>query len=155
MCAKAKSCIKKGNLISGYFPSNIDVRQGDNLSQLLLALLINEFKPYIGNTYLGLKIEVDFCYPSLNENSIHLIKLFALLYADYTIVFSENFKLRWTLYTVNINKSNIIVFSRGKVRRFPMFKYGDNTYEVVPEYIYLGENIMYSNKYAKAMKKTD
>ena len=44
MYAKAKSCIKKDNLISGYFPSNIGVRQGDNLSPLLFALFINDFK---------------------------------------------------------------------------------------------------------------
>ena len=41
---KAKSCIKKDNLIYGYFPFNIGVRQGANLSPLLFALFINDFK---------------------------------------------------------------------------------------------------------------
>ena len=36
-----------------------------------------------------------------------------------------------------------------------MFKYGSSIIEVVSEYVYLGVTIMYSNKYAKAMKKTD
>ena len=72
MYAKAKSCIKKDNLISSYFPSNIEVRQGDNLSPLLFALFINDFKQNIANTYHGLNI-ADSCYPTLNYNSILLI----------------------------------------------------------------------------------
>ena len=46
----------------------------------------------------------------------------------------------------------MVVFSRGKVRNFPMFKHGSCTIEVVSEYVYLGVTMMYSNKYAKAMK---
>ena len=34
-----------------------------------------------------------------------------------------------------------------------MFKYGSSTIEVVSEYVYLGVTMLYSNKYAKAMKK--
>ena len=45
------------------------------------------------------------------------------------------------------------MFSRGKVRNFPMFTYGSSTIEVVSEYVYLGVTMMYSNKYAKAMEK--
>ena len=89
MYAKARSCIKKDTLISGYFPSNIGVRQGVNPSPLLFALFINDFKYSIANTYHGLKI-TDSCYPTLNDNSILLIKLFVLLYADDTIVLAEN-----------------------------------------------------------------
>ena len=75
MHAKATSCIKKDNLISGYFPSNIVVRQGDNLSPLLFALFINDFKQNVANTYHELNIS-DSCYPALNNNSILLIKMF-------------------------------------------------------------------------------
>ena len=37
MYDKAKSCVKIDNLYSDYFPCNIGVRQGDNLSPLLFA----------------------------------------------------------------------------------------------------------------------
>ena len=146
MYAKAKSCIKKDNLISGYFPSNMGVRQGDNLSPLLFALFINEFKQNIANTYHGLNI-ADSCYPTLNDNSIILIKMFVLLYADDTIVLAENeHQLQTALDTVhqyctrynlsvNINKTKIVVFSRGKVRNFPMFKYGSST--IMLHYVYI------------------
>ena len=72
-----------------------------------------------------------------------ILKLFVLLYGDDTIILSENerdlqtdldsvqeyctkFKL-----IVNINKTKIIIFSRGKVRRFTTFKYGCDIIEVV------------------------
>ena len=83
MYAKTKSCIKKDNLISGYFPSNIGVRQGDNISPLLSALFINDFKHNIASTYHQFNI-ADSCYPTLNDNGILLIKMFVLLYADNT-----------------------------------------------------------------------
>ena len=51
MYAKAKSFIKKDHLISGYFPSNIGVRQGDNLSSLLFALFIN----YLNKIYISIQ----------------------------------------------------------------------------------------------------
>ena len=166
MYAKAKSCIKKDNLISGYFPSNIGARQGDNLSLLLFALFINDFKHSIDNIYPGLNI-ADSCYPTLNDNSIIWIKMFVLLYADDMIVLAEyEHQLQTALDTVhqyctrynvsvNINKTQIVVFSRGKVRNFPMFKYGSITIEVVSEYVYISVTMMYSKKYAKDMKKTD
>ena len=41
----AKSCIKVGNNLSEVFHCNIGVlRQGENLSPVLFAMLINEFK---------------------------------------------------------------------------------------------------------------
>ena len=40
---KAKFCVKIDNLYSDYFPCNMGVRQGDNLSPLLFALFINDF----------------------------------------------------------------------------------------------------------------
>ena len=93
--------------------------------------------------------------------------MFVLLYADDTIVLAENeHQLQTALDTVhtsilhkvnlsvNINKTKIVVLSRGKVRNCPMFKYGSSAIEVVSEYVYLGVTMMYSNKYAMAMKKT-
>ena len=39
----AKSCVKNGNVTSSFkFPCNIGVRQGENLSPLLLAIYLND-----------------------------------------------------------------------------------------------------------------
>ena len=96
-----------------------------------------------------------------------MLNMFVLLYADDTIVLAENaYELQKALdavhecrvmykLTVNIKKTKIIVFSRGKVKRFPTFKYGNNTIEVVSDYIYLGITMNFNNKFTKAMKKLD
>ena len=54
--SKAKSCIRKDNMISDYFMCNVGVRQGDNLSQVLFSLFINEFTEYVSTAYGGLNI---------------------------------------------------------------------------------------------------
>ena len=76
-------------MISDYFSCNIGVRQGDNLSPLIFAIYLNDFKTPISNTYQGLNL-ADTCYPSLNDEDIALLKLFVLLYADDTIILAEN-----------------------------------------------------------------
>ena len=90
--------------------------------------------------------------------------MFVLLYADVTIVLAENVcELEKDLdavhdycgmykLTVNTKKTKIIVFSRGNVKRFPAFKYGDNTIEVVSDYIYLGITMNFNKKINKAIK---
>ena len=45
--SKAKSCIRKDNMISDYFMCNIGVRQGDNLSPVLFTEFINDFTEYV------------------------------------------------------------------------------------------------------------
>ena len=54
---------------------------------------------------------------------------------------------------VNTNKTKIIIFSRGKVRRFTTSKYGCDIIEVVSHYIYLGIKMNFKHTFAKSMKK--
>ena len=61
--SKAKSCIRKDNMMSDYFMCNIGVRQGDNLSPVLFALCINDFTEYVSTAYGGLNIAQSY-YPS-------------------------------------------------------------------------------------------
>ena len=91
--------------------------------------------------------------------------MFVLLYADDTVILAENdHDLQMALdsvheyctkyeLTVNISKTKIMIFSRGKVIRLPTFKYGHHIIEVVSDYIYLGVKINYDNHFAKAMKQ--
>ena len=145
-----------------FFLCNIGVRQGENLSPLLFALFIKDFYNCIEGKYRGLS--VNNCYPTLLDNDIVMLTRFVLLYADDTIVLAENAcELQNALdavhdycdmykLTVNIKKTKIIVFSRGKVKRFPTFKYGDNTIEVASDYIYFGITMNFNTKFNKAIK---
>ena len=130
---------------------------------LLFALFINDVSKYIEGKYTGLSI--NNCYPTLLDDDIAMLNMLVLLYADDTIVLAENAcELQKALdavhdycvmykLTVNIKKTKIIVFSREKVKRFPKFKYGKNTIEVVSDYIYLGITMNFNNKFNKAIKK--
>ena len=41
-----------------------------------------------------------------------------------------------------------MVFSRGKVKRYPIFSYGDDIIEVVSDYVYLGVTMNFNNEFA-------
>ena len=62
--SNAKSCVRKDKLMSEYFPCNIGVRQGDNLSPLLFSLFVNDFSQHMSTSYKGINI-ANSCYPSL------------------------------------------------------------------------------------------
>ena len=76
--SKAKSCIRKDNMISDYFMCNIEVRQVDNLSPVRFALFINDFTEYDSTAYGGLNIAQP-CYPSHSEDIVsaawYMVKL--------------------------------------------------------------------------------
>ena len=118
---KAKSCIKVGNNLSEVFYRNIGVRQGENLSPVLFAMLINEFKNNLSTQYSGVHIN------QLYNTDIDLqLKLFTLVYADGTIVLAETEReLQIALdvvheycnnmhLTVNTQKTKVMIFSREK-----------------------------------------
>ena len=91
----------------------------------------------------------DTCYPLLADEHIVLLKVFALLYADDTVVLLENEKEiqlaldsvheYCTLFNLTVNTSKT--------------KYGDDIIEVVRDYAYLGVTMYYINEFVKAMRK--
>ena len=123
--------------MSEEFHCNIRVKQGDNLSPILLAMLINEFKNNLSTHYNG--VHLNQLYNTVIDVQL---KLFTLLFADDTIVLAETEReLQSALdavheycnnmhLTVNTQKTKVMVFSRGKVRKYQNFMFGGSILDV-------------------------
>ena len=161
MYKNAKSQVSFKNNLSNAFPCQVGVRQGENLSPLLFAIYLNDFNEFLSEKYNGLtKITESIS----NELQIYL-KIFCLLYADDTLILAESAKdlqkaldglhiycNKWAL-NVNIDKTKVIIFSKGKIKKYKSFKFGDNTIAVVDDYVYLGTTFNYNGTFNKAKAK--
>ena len=58
----------------------------------------------------------------------------------------------WKL-KINVSKSKVTVFSRGKIRTRPEFYFGENKLDVVDHYKYLGYNFNFNGKFTAAKKE--
>ena len=110
---------------------------GENLSPVLFAIYLNDLQEYMAKRSEGL--------PSLGrearglgwerEDESLMLKKFMLLYADDTTICSEyaeglqqaldalssDYCNKWSL-RVNVDKTKVVVFSRGKFRKMPTIK---------------------------------
>ena len=162
MYANAKSQVSFNNTLSGSFPCQVGVRQGENLSPLLFAIYLNDFNKFLSEKYEGL---TDISKSISKELQVYL-QIFCLLYADDTLILAENnlelqksldslktYCDKWAL-NVNINKTKIIIFSKGIIKRYDnTFKFGDDIIEVVKDYVYLGTTFNYNGTFHKAKAK--
>ena len=122
MYKNAKSHVSVGNILSDSFPCQVGVRQGENLSPLLFAIYLNDFKSFLSEKYEGLTKISDSVQNELNV----FFKIFCLLYADDTLILAENatqlqkaldglhsYCNKWSL-KVNLDKTKFF-FSREKI----------------------------------------
>lgn len=83
-----ESCLKVNGVMSSYFPSNIGVRQGENLSPLLFSLYLNDLHDFFVSQN---QTNAICCNTHTSDESILLfVKLFILLYADDTVIIAES-----------------------------------------------------------------
>ena len=59
---------------------------------------------------------------------------------------------KWSL-SVNVTKTKIVIFSRGKVQKYPRFTLGSNEIEVKDDYVYLGVTFNYNGSFKNAISK--
>ena len=124
MYQNIKSCVRINNETSAFFPSECGVRQGENLSPLLFSLYLDDLENFI------ISGGVDSINLQIRSNEIQVyIKLLILLYADDTIIFSndkrnfqkalDNFHEYCTIWKlkVNLTKTMLSYLIRGKIIR--------------------------------------
>ena len=94
-----------------------------------------------------------------------LFQMFVFLYADDTVILSDSVEglqrglnamsaycKSWKL-RVNVTKTKVVVFSRGKIRKLPEIFYEGKQLEIVYDFLYLGLNLNYNNKFNLAQKR--
>ena len=163
MYQNAKSCVKQQTLKSGIFACNMGVRQGENLSPLLFSIFLNDFAETLSKKFSGLT-ELHSLSRTLGNEDIELfINMYVLLYADDTLVFAESpeelksamhevsvYCKTWGL-SINRDKTQVIIFSRGKVSTKYDFKIGEIDITTSSEYCYLGIIFNFNGKFTKAI----
>ena len=101
----------------------------------------------------------------LNQELLVFCKLYTLLYADDTVILAESqgdlqqsinlmerYCSMWKL-NINVSKTKITVFSRGKIRKIQKKFFGKNELEVDGQYYYLGLIFNYNGKFTDAKKQ--
>ncbi len=156
-----KSRIFNGVEYSEFFPCNIGVRQGENLSPALFSLYVNDLEEYFtSKNIIGLSSISDDIEVQLN----YFVHLFVILYADDTVLLAESIKdlqsqldalysycQVWKL-KVNVDKSKIVIFSKGRMPNNMIFNYNDIPLDIVNEFTYLGVLFSRSGSFSKAKK---
>ncbi len=158
MYSKAKSCLRVNNQLSSFFQSHRGVRQ-ENLLPLLFSIYLNDLENTMQNHSKGLEIEAV-----VDDIRLH-INLYILLYADDTNFLCESerdlqvslnalhsYCAQWGL-EVNLSKTKIVIFSKGRVRKHMQWTFGNDIVEVKDDYIYLGTTFNYNGKFQKAIAK--
>ena len=131
---------------SMFFPCQTGVRQGENLSPIMFSIYLYDLE---SNLHLHMAPGIN-CETSEDVDYVIFLKLFLLLFADDTVLFSnsredpqdtlnliETYCDKWKL-TVNITKTKDLVFSDGKTSTNLKFHYKGEELELVNEYKYLG-----------------
>ena len=164
MYKKTKLCVKHRMEYSHFFVSNIGLLQGENLSPIMFSMFINDLKLFLHND-ANLSTLINTAETAGAETLDDLMHLFLLLYADDTAILAETpehlqtaldkldeYCSSWGLQ-VNVDKTKVVIFSRGKVRNIPSFSLNNMSVEVVFDYVYLGVLFNFNNKFIKAQKR--
>ena len=131
---------------TAFFPCQVGVRQGENLSPIMFLIFLNDLESFLRfKKAQGITIS-----SSEGEDYFIFLKLFILLFADDTVLLSnskedlqfslnlfEKYCEEWKLQ-VNTTKTKILIFSGGRIPQGQKFIFKGENLEIVNEYKYLG-----------------
>ena len=140
---KSKITTKEGS--SCLFNCTLGVWQGEILSPFLLCIFLNDLETFLHQNIVSpIRLDVN------NEKIMIFLKLFLLLYADDTVLFSDNeidmqqalsvfetYCKEWKL-TVNTEKTKIVIFGQGRKTNAYHFTINVKEIEITKDYKYLG-----------------
>ena len=114
MYQNVKSQVRVNGVLSEQFDCHLGVRQGESLSPFLFSLFVND-------------MEQELKDKGVNGISIDDLKLYLLLYADDSVIFSStreglqmgldvlhDYCTKWRL-TINTDKTKVMVFRKGGI----------------------------------------
>ena len=145
MYSGIKSCVSVNNECSGYFISNLGVRQGENLSPVLFSIYLNDLEDYLSqNRDFGVATEYQ------SEEMFIFVKTGVLFicgrYAitsrkcehglQYSLDLFNDYCRAWKL-KINHSKSKVVIFGARNVSHFK-FYIGELLIETTDHYKYLG-----------------
>ena len=142
-----KSNIVYNNDKSEFFPCDNGVRQVENMSPYLFALFLKDLENFMENKN---STDLNTITEDIDTTLGLCIKLFALLYADDTVLMSElpeelqrelnrfhEYCTTWKL-KVDVEKTKILCFASGRLPNNLYFRYDNRDIEIVEEFNYLG-----------------
>ena len=145
-------------MTADYFESNCGVRQGENLSPVLFAIYLNDLEDYLNS-----KNHNGFVLDNQENDIYSYLKLLILLYADDTILLSDDtvdlqnslndfiaYCKEWKL-NINIDKTKCIAFC-SRNRRIDTIKIGNHPLEWIDSYKYLGTMFSKSGSFINMRK---
>ena len=116
MYSKLKSSVKHDGNFSDFFSCNIGLVQGESLSPFLYAMHVND-------------IEIELTKQGCQSYELKMLNLYLLMYADDTVLFSENVHELQNMinvvnvcsneYSLHVNllKTKVVIFrNRGNIK---------------------------------------
>ena len=148
-------CVKTKVYVNGQtsasFEYKLGVRQGECLSPFLFAMYVNDMEEALSQGNTGVTVDD--------------VKLFLLFYADDAVIFAESaeelqnginilfrYCNRWKM-KLNTDKSQIIVFKKGRKSSKEKWSYGDMELKVTSNIDYLGLRFSSTGSFHQAQQK--